>query len=291
MADAETPSMPSGACDCHVHVIGPQADYAMVVDRHYTPPEAGVPALRAHLERLGFERTVVIQPSVYGVDNRCLLDSLKALGAAGRGVAVLDFDVTDDGLARLHAAGVRGLRINLESSSVRDPQAVVEPIAAWSKRLAPLGWHIQVYAGIDLIVAAAPWLMQVPVPLVFDHFAGIAAGTPLDDPRVQAVRALLADGPAYVKLSAPYRVGGGSEEGAATLTALAHHLVESRPDRLLWGSDWPHTNREAGKATHEVSRYRDIAPSRLQAGIDDWLPTSALRQQVLVDNPARLYAF
>lgn len=280
------PGLPPGACDCHVHIIGPRPDYPMVEARHYTPPEARTAELRAHLVRLGLTRAVIVQPSVYGIDNRCMLDSLLALGGNARGIAVLQETVDDGEIDRLDAAGVRGVRINLESASLRDPQAMAMLLDAWARRIARKGWHLQVYADLQVIAAAAGLLRRLPVPVVFDHFAMIPAGASPDDARVQAVLGLLRDGLAYVKLSAPYRLAG---DGA--VPDLARRLVETRPDRLLWGSDWPHTNREAGKAAHEVSGYRVIEPARMLADLHAWLPGTGLQRQVLVDNPARLYGF
>src|SRR5690606_1382821 len=197
-------ALPAGACDCHVHVVGDPRRYPMAADRHYTPGPAGPANLLRHLDGLGLARAVIVQPSIYGTDNRCLLDSLEALQGAGRGVAVLDPDVTPAALADLHACGVRGVRINLESAGRSDPHSIRAALAAWGRRLAPLGWHVQVYASLDAIAAAAPALGALPVPVVLDHFAMIPAGTALADPRVQAVLGLLASGAAYVKLSAPY---------------------------------------------------------------------------------------
>lgn len=289
MADAPRPpfpGLPPGACDCHVHIIGPRPDYPMVDARHYTPPQARAIDLRAHLVRMGLTRAVIVQPSVYGVDNSCMLDSLLALGGNARGIAVLQETVDDAEIDRLDAAGVRGVRINLESASVRDPQAMAVLLDTWAGRIARKGWHLQVFADLQVIGAVAGPLRRLPVPVVFDHFAMIPAGAPPDDARVQAVLGLLRDGPAYIKLSAPYRLAGDGDA-----TGLARLLAETRPDRLLWGSDWPHTNREPGKAAHEVSRYRHIEPARMLADLHAWLPDAGLQRQVLVDNPSRLYRF
>lgn len=268
-----------------MHVIGPRADYPMVDDRHYTPAEAGVAELRAHLASLGLGRAVIVQPSVYGIDNRCLLDSLTALEGRARGVAVLQQTIDDAEIDRLDAAGVRGVRINLESASQHDPRAMLAPLAAWAQRVAPKGWHLQVYARFEVIAAAAEWLMRLPLPVVLDHFAMIPTDAAPEDPRVQSVLALVREGPCHVKLSAPYRIAGGD------VCALARVLVETRPHRILWGSDWPHTNREPGKSAHETSAYRAIDPTRLLADLHAWLPDADLRRQVLVANPARLYGF
>lgn len=281
--------LPAGACDCHTHVVGDTVRYPMVAQRHYTPALAPHEALLAHLERNGLQRGVIVQPSFYGSDNRCMLDSLERLQGAGRGVAVVDEGADDAALARLHAGGVRGLRVNVESAGVHDIRAVEEPLRRWAERLAPLGWHLQVYAVHTTVVQLAPLLGRLKVPVVLDHFALLPAAAGNGDSAVRRVLELVASGNVYVKLSAPYRIAAAQPVSA--VAQLAHAFVEADPQRVLWGSDWPHTDREPGKAAHEVSRYRSIAPATLAESIGCWLPTESLRRQVLADNPARLYGF
>ena len=284
------PVLPLGACDCHVHVVGDPARYPMVADRHYTPGPASVSDLKRHMSSLGMARAVIVQPSVYGADNTCMLDSLRDLDGAGRGIAVLDDSASDDLLRDFHASGVRGLRLNLESIGSRDTRRMRDDLQAWARRLAPLGWHVQVYASLDVIAEVAPILQTLPVPVVLDHFAGVPAGTALTDSRVQAVLGLVASGAAYVKLSAPYRIDS-SGTAVDAVTGLAKAFTEANPDRMLWASDWPHTNREPGKLPLEVSAYRPIGSQRLAQGINTWLSEAGLRTRVLVENPARLYGF
>ena len=287
------PQLPAGACDCHVHVVAPQADYPMLADRHYTPGPASADALRAHLQQLGLDHAVIVQPSIYGSDNRLLVDSLLALDGAARGVAVADDDVADTELTRLHDAGVRGVRVNLESTGASDAAAVSRALSAWAGRLAGQGWHIQVYASLDAIASAAPALARLPVPVVLDHFAMIPAQLALDDPRVRQVLDLVGSGAAYVKLSASYRISAAPDDDgeASRVSALARAFIDRNPERALWASDWPHTNREPGKLPTEVSAYRDIPLARLVREIEAWLPDAAQRRQVLAANPAALYGF
>ncbi|MDB5847220.1 MAG: putative metal-dependent hydrolase, TIM-barrel fold [Rhodoferax sp.] len=286
--------LPAGACDCHVHVIGPRADYPMVDARHYTPGVATHEDLRTHLARNGLARAVIVQPSVYGTDNRCMLDSLDRLQGAGRGIAVVDpaaSDAGDASLRAMHARGVCGLRINVESAGIRDAAAVGRSLAQWAERIAPLGWHLQIYAALDTVAAAAPHIARLAVPVVLDHFAMLPAETPHTDARATAVLDLLRAGNAYVKLSAPYRMAANGAPDTALVDAWAAAFVAAAPERLLWGSDWPHTDREPGKQAHEVSRYRDMPHGVLTDAIARWLPDEALRMQVLVRNPAALYGF
>lgn len=285
--------LPPHACDCHVHVVAPLADHPMVADRHYTPGPACVQALRAHLQRLGLAHAVIVQPSIYGNDNRLLVDSLQALNGSARGIAVVDDAVTDAELVRLHDAGVRGLRINLESTGASDASTVSRALSTWADRLAGQRWHIQVYASLDAIASASPTLARLPVPVVLDHFAMIPAHLPLADPRVQRVLALVGDGSAYIKLSASYRVATDPDDvdQASKLATLAQAIVERNPERALWASDWPHTNREPGKRPTEISGYRDVPAARLLTELNAWMRDVELRKQVLAVNPARLYGF
>ena len=283
-------ALPAGACDCHVHVIGGQVAYPMAADRHYTPGPAAHEALRRHMDGLGLSRAVIVQPSVYGADNRCMLDSLARMAGAGRGIAVVDENVTADELRALDRGWVRGLRLNLESAGLSSPRAIADGLRTWADRVAPMGWHLQVYAALDAIAAAAPVLQDLPVPVVLDHFAMIPAAVSLKDERVQTVLALVRSGAAYVKLSASYRVEPPQGSSDAT-SALAKAFIAANPGRVVWASDWPHTNREPGKGRLEVSAYRGIEPARLRREIDTWFDTSELLVQALVDNPALLYGF
>ncbi|MGO4303432.1 amidohydrolase family protein [Cupriavidus sp. RAF12] len=287
-------AMPPGACDCHTHVIGPRAGYPMVEDRHYTPGPASHEDLLAHLSRQGLQRVVIVQPSVYGTDNRCMLESLDRLVGAGRGVAVVDDSIDVSAMRDMHRRGVRGLRINMESAGLRNADATYAMLERWANRVAPFGWHLQLYAALDVVAALAGRLVQLPVPVVIDHFAMVPATMAHDDPRAVALLALLRSGNAYIKLSAPYRLdidGLGGDAASQAIAAWAGAFLRVAPARVLWASDWPHTGRDPGKAAHEVSRYRVLPDGMLARTIADWFPTPALRQQVLADNPARLYGF
>ena len=272
---------PAGACDCHTHVFGSRAEYPMVDARHYTPGPASLAALRAHLIALGLERVVLVQPSVYGTDNRCMLDALAALDGGGRGIAVLEDRVDAAALRELHARGVRGVRVNLESVGLRDIAGVSGLLRNWSARVADLGWHVQLYAAQSVVLALADDLVRLPSPVVLDHFAMMF------DHRDSAILSdLLSSGRVHLKLSAPYRLAD-----PAFAEIWARHWTETAPAALLWASDWPHTTREHGRAAHEVSAYRVVPVDELQRQVASWLPTAELRSRVLLENPARLYGF
>jgi predicted TIM-barrel fold metal-dependent hydrolase len=280
---------PQQRCDCHVHVVDPQAQYPMVLDRSYTPGEASHEQLLAHMARVGLGRVVIVQPSFYGTDNRCMLDSLRRLQGAGRGVAVLPPTVSRAELEELSVQGIRGVRINLESAHNQNIEAAHAELSEWAQRIGPLGWHIQIYAALDVIAAVAPQMQRLQVPTVLDHFAMIQAATPLNDSRIALVLDLLEQGGSYVKLSAPYRISFAPSQDHLAITRLAQQLIAANPQRLLWGSDWPHTNREPGRTALQVSTYRAIDPNGLLSALDDWAPDPQVREQILVDNPARLY--
>ncbi len=283
----EFDDLPAGGCDCHVHIIGPVAEYPMTPRRHYTPGPASLEALNAHLARLGLQRAVIVQPSFYGTDNRCTLDALDRMDGAGRGIAVCDADITPAALRDMHARGVRGVRINLESGVVRDVSVARDLVVRSAARVADLGWHVQIYAASQVIEALADTLAALPAPVVLDHFA-MAASAPRSEAgqSVGVLPDLLRTGRVHVKLSAPYRLP--APELAAE---WARVCLEVAPDAVLWASDWPHTARAPDHAAHEVSAFRVVETTELAATMRAWLPTPALRRRVLVENPAKLYGF
>ena len=256
----------------------------MVADRHYTPGPAPLHALRVHMKALGLERVVIVQPSVYGIDNRCMLDSLDLLQGAGRGVAVPPDDVSSHELREMHARGVRGIRINLESSGLSDIDAASGLLHRWAARVADFGWHIQLYAAAPVVELLAEQLTQLPTQTVIDHF-GLVASDP-QSAAIDSLADLLRTGRVCVKLSAPYRLASPQ-----LAEKWAHFFLQASSDGVLWGSDWPHTARDPGRGALEVSPYRPIAAEELSTSLHAWLPVPALRQRVLVDNPAALYEF
>ena len=288
MVSHESLELPAAACDCHVHVFGPQSHYPMTAQRHYTPGPASLAELQAHLARLGLQRAVIVQASVYGTDNRCMLDSLDLFQGAGRGVAVPDDDASSAEMREMHARGVRAVRVNLESIGARDIAAAHALVARWAARVADWGWHVQLYAAAHVVAALADVFATLPAQVVLDHFA-LADSKPeyaSDGSPSGPLPQLLRTGRVHVKLSAPYRLASPD-----LATAWARALLQAAPYAVLWGSDWPHTAREPGRAPHEVSAYRAVDPAELATTLHAWLPTPALKRQVLVDNPARLYGF
>jgi predicted TIM-barrel fold metal-dependent hydrolase len=286
---------PPGACDCHAHVFGPYAAFPLHPDRPYTPGEAGLDDLRAMHRALGIQRVVLVAASPYLTDNAALLDALSRLGDAGRGVVAIDPAATTGAqLEAMHDGGVRGVRINLASVGASDPEAARAALGETAALVAPLGWHVDLHAGLDVIAALHEAIAASPATTVVDHFglADPAAGT--GQPGFGALRDLAAAGAAYVKLSAPERIT--DDPDAAAVTALARALLDAAPDRMLWASDWPHT----GGGPHggggerdpsEVEPFRDVDDARSLDRLYAWTRGAGEARRVLVDNPARLYGF
>jgi predicted TIM-barrel fold metal-dependent hydrolase len=263
------------ACDCHVHVFGPPERYPFSAYRKYTPPQAGVEKLLGLQEKLALERVVMVQASPYGTDNRCLLDSLQRLGKRARGVAVIDQDTS---LIPMHGLGVRGVRMNLQTGGERDPAIARRLIEQAARRVAPLGWHLQLWTDATMLLKLRDYLAELPVPLVIDHF-GLARSAADAAPLLS----LLHRGNTWIKLSAPHRVGDEVDE-------VARLFIAARPDRLVWGTDWPHPGM--GPRTAQVIQpFDDIDDAAALARLARWAASETVLQKILVDNPARLYDF
>jgi 2-pyrone-4,6-dicarboxylate lactonase len=274
-------SLPAGACDCHAHVIGPGRDYPLAAERVYTPPDCVAGDYRAMLGAVGVTRAVLVQPSVYGSDNRLLLDTLAGADPADwRGVVVLAGDEDDAELARLHDAGVRGARVNLVDRAEPSAQLPMAQLRRLAARIAPLGWHLELLAHVDQAGDGLQALGELPLPLVFGHLGYLGIGRDAADPGFRALLALLRAGRAWVKLTGPYRLTRQPWPYPA-VDDMAAALREAAPARLLWGSDWPHV------------MLKGVMPNDadLVDLLERWLPDAALRQQVLVDNAQALYGF
>jgi predicted TIM-barrel fold metal-dependent hydrolase len=282
----------TGATDCHVHVFGPYDRFALARDRPYTPPEASLDDLRALHAALGIERAVVVAASPYGTDNGALLAAVRALGDAGRGVvAIPDGEVDLEGL---HDAGVRGARVNLASVGASDPRAARAALLHTAERVAPLGWHVDLHAGLDVVAALRDAIAQAPAVTVIDHLGYADPARGPGQPGLGALCDLAAAGRAFVKLSAPERLPGGDPEHPG-VAALVRALLDAAPDRMLWASDWPHTGGgpHGGGAPDpvQVEPFRAVDDARALGRLREWTRDAAQLRRVLVDNPARLYGF
>jgi predicted TIM-barrel fold metal-dependent hydrolase len=275
-AGTERPMLvaPANATDCHHHVY--DAKYPVAPTATLKPGDAFVEDYRALQKRIGTVRSVIVQPSTYGTDNRCTLDALAALGRNSRAVAVVDDTVTDVELRRLNGLGVRGIRFNLAQAGATTPE-MIEPLA---KRIATLGWHVQINAPAAKLIEIFPILERVPVQVVFDHLAHIPQPDGFSHPLFARVCAMLDRGRAWVKLSGAY---GDTKIGPPTYpdtSAVARAYVMRAPERLVWGSDWPHP-------TEQIKPDDAVLFDLLK----DWAPDERVRHRILVENPATLYGF
>jgi len=283
--------VPAGACDCHVHVFGTAAEFPFAAQRGYTPPPARADELSALQQALRLSRVVIVQPSVYGSDNSCTLDGMRRLGERARGVAVIDGTTTNEALDEMHRAGIRGVRVNLETAGETDPDAARRNLAAAVERVAPRGWHVQVYTRLSVIAELSEDITRLPVPIVFDHFGGARAAGGVDQPGFAALLQLVSAGHAYVKVSAAYR---SSEKPPAygDVASLAKALIAANPERIVWGTDWPHPHAASADMTlDQLAPFYDIDDGLALNQLALWAPSAAIRRKILVDNPARLYDF
>ena len=267
-------AVPAQACDTHAHVFGPGNTYPFIPNGLYTPSDALLPDFRHMLDTLGVERAVLVQPSIYGTDNGAMVDALSRHPTRFRGVAVVGAAVDDATLDTLHACGVRGVRANL-----LNPAGIsLADAVALAPRLAARGWHLQLQIDVSAF-DAFDVIARLPVTLVVDHFGYMPARKGPDDPGFRRLLAMVEAERCWVKLSAPYRLVDWRREGYDAVTALARVLVGANPHRLLWGSDWPHTDL-----------YRDMPDDGdLLNVLVQWIPDASMRRAVLVDNPAALY--
>jgi predicted TIM-barrel fold metal-dependent hydrolase len=266
---------PAKSCDCHFYIFGPPARYKLAATRGYAPPLALVPEYGAMIDTLGIERMVIVHPSVYGTDNRCSLDAMAALGERCRMVAVVDAFVTDAQLQQMDEAGVRGVRFNLISLGGPSRNA----LEAITRRIAPLGWHLQVYVEGKQLAELAPILEKLPVPVVVDHMGQIMTTWGTNNPSLRALRKLIDSGRGWVKLCG-YRCSSAGHP-YADVTPLARALIGAAAERCVWGSDWPHPNISG--AMPDDGELLDL--------LSDWAPSAAVRHKILVENPATLYGF
>ncbi len=277
----ETPSRPRyvpppGAVDAHCHVFGPMADFPFSPTAKYLPLDAGPELLFALRDRLGFARNVIVQASCHGTDNRATLSAIAKSGGKARGVAVVDPAISEAELVALHEGGIRGVRFNFLKRLVDD--APKDKFLEIAGRL-PAGWHVVVYFEADILAEMRPFLAAIPVPVVIDHMGrpDVTQGPRGADMR--AFRDLLESRPdIWFKATCPDRLSPQGEPYDDFVAAI-RPLVEDYPDRVLWGTDWPHPNME-----HRIPD---------DGGLVDVIPriavTAELQRKLLVDNPMRLY--
>ena len=270
---------PEGACDAHIHVYDRR--FPMYGSPDAMLDNATADDYRLLQQRTGTQRTVIVQPRVHGTDNRVTLAAIRALGAhRTRGVAVVRPEVSDAELKQLHEGGIRGIRFTLyTSTNAATDFSMVEPLG---RRVHALGWHVQLHWSADQIAAHAALLDRLPCTVVFDHLARLPQPDRLSHPACRVVSRLLDNGRTWIKLSGAYLdSAAGAEGGYADTIDVARAWATQAPERVVWGSDWPHPTERAAKP--DDAQLFDL--------LGRWVPDEAARHRVLVDNPARLYDF
>jgi 2-pyrone-4,6-dicarboxylate lactonase len=272
-------ALPPGAVDAHCHVFGPGDRFPFAPERKYTPCDAGVEALWALRDRLGISRNVIVQATCHGADNSAVVDALQRSGGRARGVATVKRSVTDDELEALHAAGVRGVRFNFVKRLV--DALPTESLREIGDRIAPLGWHIVIYFEAQELPELYGFFAGLPVPVVIDHMGRPDVTKPVDGPEFERVLTLMRERDDFwCKVTCPERL---SQFGPPWDDVVPFHrrVVEAFPDRVLWGTDWPHPNMNMIGYAPDDGRLVDYIP-RIAT-------TAELQRKLLVDNPMRLY--
>nr|WP_294548657.1 amidohydrolase family protein [uncultured Rhodopila sp.] len=286
-------AVPPGAVDCHVHVIPDPAQFPFWSGRGYTPPVATATELLALQHALHMDHVVIVTPSVYGTDNRATLDAIRQLGQTrAHGIAVIGENATPADLDSLYQAGIRGIRLNLEQAGVFDPTVASRKLDVAAKLLQGRPWHLEMYARTSVIAALSDRFASLPVPVVFDHFAGARAALGPDQPGFAAVLALVKSGKAYVTISGAYRASDRAPD-YPDVAPLAKALIATNPERLIWGSDWPHPDSSSvpGRKPTDTAPALLIDDGRVLNLVGQWAPSAEVRTLILVDNPKRLYDF
>jgi predicted TIM-barrel fold metal-dependent hydrolase len=292
MHRASAQGLPEQSADCHMHVLGPFDRFPLAAERAYNVPAAALEVHERMKHQVGLERTVLVQASGHGYDNRAMLDALSHLGTRGRAVAVLESRTPAIEREALHRAGVRGVRLNLVTLASRHAGDPAQLVGDYARMLAPLGWHLQVFADAATLVTLEPVLARCSVPVVIDHMGLPDAAAGIDQPGFQAVLQLLARPHVWVKLAGADRItraSGRLRDAIPFMRALA----VAAPERLVWGSDWPHIGFHSGRQVHDdaVLPHRTLDAGELLDVLIEAVPDPDTRRAILADNPARLYGF
>jgi predicted TIM-barrel fold metal-dependent hydrolase len=284
--------VPAGACDCHTHIHGDPQKFPFFEGRVYTPEPASPEEMSALHKALHIERVVIVTPSVYGTDNSATLFGMRARGASARGVAVIDDKTPESDLDAMQKDGFRGIRLNLATGGVNDPNVGKPRFQAAVDRVKARGLHVQLFTSLAMISAIKDLVSTSPVPVVFDHFGGAQATLGVDQPGFADLVELVRSGKAYVKISGAYRASKLAPD-YPDAAPLARALIAANPDRVVWGTDWPHPDSVTppGRKATEVTPLFQIDDGRLLNQLAVWSPDEATRRKILVDNPARLYGF
>lgn len=274
---------PALACDAHAHIFGPAERFPYVRERIYTPPDSTCDDYRKLLAALGVQRAVLVQPSVYGEDNSAMLDAMQRFGPGVRAVAVTDPAISPARIKALHDAGVRGLRFNVVDRRDNKNVVPVDMLRAVAARIAPFGWHIELLVNVDEAPGFAGAVADIPVHVVLGHLGYPKTGARhwTAHPAFADLLRLLDGGRCWIKLTGPYRISGAPDVPYDDVDAAARTLVAAAPQRLIWGTDWPHA----------MKKKRMANDGELADLLERWSPDLRTRGRILVDNPAALYGF
>lgn len=271
-------TLPAGAVDAHCHVFGPGHQFPFAPERKYTPCDASKQQLFALRDFLGFERNVIVQATCHGADNRALVDALNHSDGMARGVATVKKTVTDEALQALHQAGVRGVRFNFVKRLV--DALPKDDLVEIAERIKPLGWHIVIYFEAQELPELYDFFTALPTTVVVDHMGRPDVTQPVDGPGFELFLQLLDENPNFwSKVSCPERLSQSGPPGYDDVVPFARKVVESFPDRVLWGTDWPHPNMK--NHMPDDGKLVDFIPKIAV--------TLELQKKLLVDNPLRLY--
>jgi predicted TIM-barrel fold metal-dependent hydrolase len=271
---------PPGACDTHCHIFGPPDRFPFSEKRRYTPPTAPVEHYLQMLDVIGVERGVIVQPNAHGTDNRVSLDAIVRGNGRLRGVGRIDDDTTDEDLADMDAGGIRGIRFEFVRG--REGSSDLKLFERMIERVRPLGWHVELHVDPDVLIEHEAWFRALDIVCVVDHFARLHVKDGIGQPAFRLLLDLMRRDNYWTKISgADQRTDAPWPHG--DVVPFAHALVEVAPDRLMWGTNWPHSNIfEMGKTSND-GRLLDL--------MLDFAPDEAVRNMILVDNPARLFGF
>jgi len=274
---------PPLACDTHAHIFGPAERFPYARERIYTPPDSTYDNYRQLLAALGVERAVLVQPSVYGEDNAAMLAAMQRFGPGVRAVAVAGPTILTSEIEALHRAGVRGLRFNVVDRRENKNVVPTDMLRGVAARIAPFGWHIELLVNVDEAPRLGQSLADIPVPVVLGHLGYPKSGarTWTQHPAFADLLRLLDGGRCWIKLTGAYRISAAPDVPYDDVDAAAHMLIATAPQRMLWGTDWPHV----------MKKKRMANDGELADLLERWAPQARTRTRILVDNPAELYGF
>ncbi len=269
--------VPAGACDAHMHVFESRDLYPSIAEPNYTLPDGKLDHYLRLMPVTGIDNFVIVQPSFYGTDNSCLLDALVAADGLARGVVNVEPDIPDAELARFHTLGVRGVRVDLFKRQSLPRDEIIAYIGAMTARVAPLGWHLQFYTPGAIVRDIIDFLAGLEIQFAIDHMGYMLEKDGLNDGDFDRMLDLLRHANGWLKLSGPYRLARHSSVEA--VDAIARSIAAAAPDKVLWGSDWPHIPDG------------DCDTGALLNMLADWVPDAVVRKRILVDNPRKLFDF